>query len=95
MFAHVLDICQSNGLLRGRAIGTDSSSIDANASMDSLHHKELGCSYEDYMLAMKRQDAPVDQQPLILFCCDCEASYLHIVSNAKTIQKPPQSDSPA
>ena len=58
VFAHVLDICQSHGLLRGRAIGTDSSSIDANASMDSLHHKELGCSYEDYMLAMKRQDAP-------------------------------------
>lgn len=58
VFAYVLDICQSKGLLRGRAIGTDGSSIDANASMDSLHHKELGCSYEDYMLAMKRQDAP-------------------------------------
>jgi len=58
VFAYVLDICQSNGLLKGRAIGTDGSSVDANASMDSLVHKELGCSYEDYMLAMKRQDAP-------------------------------------
>jgi len=28
------------------------------ASMDSLHHKELGCTYEEYMLAMRRQDTP-------------------------------------
>ena len=58
VFEYVLSICQSSGLLSGRAIGTDSTAIDANASMDSLHHKELGCTYEEYMLAMKRQDAP-------------------------------------
>jgi hypothetical protein len=58
VFDHVLGVCQVNGLLKGRAIGTDSSAIDANASMDSLYHKDLGCSYEDFMLAMRRQDAP-------------------------------------
>lgn len=58
VFEYVLSVCQANDLLRGRAIGTDSTAIDANASMDSLRHKELGCTYEEYMLAMKRQDAP-------------------------------------
>jgi transposase len=58
VFAYVLDVCQSKGLLKGRAIGVDSTQIDANAAMDSLRHKELGCSYEEYVLALRRQDLP-------------------------------------
>jgi len=58
VFDHVLDVCQSNGLVKGRAIGTDSTLVDANAAMDSLHHKELGCSYEEYVLALRRQEKP-------------------------------------
>ncbi len=58
VFAYVLDVCQSKGLLKGRAIGVDSTQIDANASMDSLIHKELGCTYEEYVLALRRQDLP-------------------------------------
>jgi len=58
VFDYVLDVCQRHGLLRGRALGTDSSLVDASASMDSLRHKELGCSYEEYMLALRRQDVP-------------------------------------
>lgn len=57
VFDHVLDVCQKAGLLKGRAIGMDGTLIDANASMDSLKHKELGCTYEEYMLALRRQDA--------------------------------------
>jgi transposase len=56
--AHVLDVCQKQGLLRGRAMGTDGTQIDANASMDSLRHKELGCTYEEFVLALRRQDNP-------------------------------------
>ena len=58
VFDRVLDMCQEQGLLKGRAIGTDSTLVDASASMDSLAHKELGCTYEEYMLALRRQDAP-------------------------------------
>jgi len=58
VFAHALARCREHGLIRGRALGTDSSYVDANASLDSLVHKELGCSYEDFMLAVRRQDAP-------------------------------------
>lgn len=58
VFDYVLDVCWEHGLLKGRAIGTDSTRVDANASMDSLRHKELGCSYEEYVLALRRQDNP-------------------------------------
>ena len=58
VFEHVLTACQKHGLIKGRALGTDSTLIDANASMDSLCHKELGCTYEEFMLALRRQDEP-------------------------------------
>jgi transposase len=58
VFERVLDQCQRAGLLKGRAIGTDSTVVDANASMDSLRHRTLGCTYEEYILALRRQDQP-------------------------------------
>lgn len=58
VFDHMLNVCAEHGLVKGRAIGTDSTLVDANASMDSLVHKEFGCSYEEYVLALRRQDKP-------------------------------------
>jgi transposase len=58
VFSRVLDQCQEKGLLKGRAVGTDSTQVDANASMDSLRHKTLGCTYEEYIVALRRQDQP-------------------------------------
>ena len=58
VFARVLDQCQAAGLLKGRVVGTDSTQVDANASMESLRHKTLGCTYEEYILALRRQDQP-------------------------------------
>lgn len=58
VFSRVLDQCQAAGLLKGRAVGTDSTLVDANASMDSLRHKTLGCTYEEYIVALRRQDQP-------------------------------------
>ncbi|MHB9023055.1 MAG: transposase [Armatimonadota bacterium] len=58
VFMHVLAQCAERGLVRGRALGMDSTTVDANASMDSLVHKELGGTYEDFMVALKRQDTP-------------------------------------
>jgi transposase len=58
VFSRVLDQCQAAGLLKGRAMGTDSTLVDANASMDSLRHKTLGCTYEEYIVALRRQDQP-------------------------------------
>ncbi|MEI6415819.1 MAG: IS1182 family transposase [Pseudomonadota bacterium] len=58
VFMRVLAQCAEQGLVRGRVLGIDSTTVDANASMDSLVHKVLGCTYEEFMLALKRQDAP-------------------------------------
>ena len=58
VFMRVLAQCAQRGLVSGRALGMDSTTVDANASMDSLVHKELGCTYEEFMMALKRQDAP-------------------------------------
>lgn len=58
VFARVLKLCDQHGLVKGQALGTDGTAIDANASMDSLLHKELGCTYEEFMLALRRQDKP-------------------------------------
>jgi transposase len=58
VFKHVLLQCAQRGLVSGRALGMDTTTVDANASMDSLVHKELGCTYEEFMISLKRQDAP-------------------------------------
>lgn len=58
VFDYVLDVCAKHGLVKGRAVGSDSTLVDANASMDSVRHKELGCSYDEYVLALQRQDNP-------------------------------------
>lgn len=58
VFLRVLAQCAEHGLVSGRALGMDSTTVDAHASMDSLVHKELGCTYEEFMLALTRQDAP-------------------------------------
>ncbi|MHB9129572.1 MAG: IS1182 family transposase [Armatimonadota bacterium] len=58
VFMQVLAQCAERGLVRGRALGMDSTTVDASASMDSLVQKELACTDEEFMLALKRQDMP-------------------------------------
>lgn len=58
VFMRVLAQCAEHGLVSGRALGMDSTTVDTNASMDSLVHKELGCTYEEFMVALKRQETP-------------------------------------
>jgi transposase len=55
---YVLEVCQKNGLLKGRIVGTDGTYVDANASMASLRHKELCCTYDEFVVALRRQDNP-------------------------------------
>jgi transposase len=56
VFQKVLDQCQQAGLIKGRVLGLDSTQVDANASMDSLQHKTLHCTYEQYILALRQQE---------------------------------------
>jgi transposase len=58
VFSRVLQQCAAQGLVKGRALGHDSTLAAANASKQRLVHKELGCTYEEYLLAVRRQDQP-------------------------------------
>lgn len=57
-FERVLARCGERGLVSGRALGLDTTLIDANASMDSLTHRELGCTYEQWLMATRRAEQP-------------------------------------
>ena len=58
VFLRVLEQCAGRGLVSGRALGSDGTLVDANASLDSLTHRVLGITYEQYMLLLRRQDDP-------------------------------------
>lgn len=58
LFTRVLQQCADHGLVKGRALGHDSTMAEANASKQRLVHKALGCTYEEYLLAVRRQDRP-------------------------------------
>jgi transposase len=53
----VLEQLAEHGLVKGEKLGTDTVLIDANASMDSLRHRELGCSYSEFVKALYAQDS--------------------------------------
>lgn len=56
IFAGVLAQLASHGLVKGEQLGTDTVLIDANASMDSLRHREFGVSYEQFVRALYSQE---------------------------------------
>jgi transposase len=56
IFLRVLEQLADAGLVKGEHLGTDTVLIDANASMDSLRHRELGCSYSEFVKALYAQE---------------------------------------
>ena len=56
IFMRVLEQLKQAGLVKGENLATDTVLIDANASMDSLRHRELGCTYSQFVQALYAQD---------------------------------------
>ena len=56
IFMRVLEQLKQAGLIQGENLATDTVLIDANASMDSLRHRELGCTYAQFVKALYAQD---------------------------------------
>jgi transposase len=56
IFVRVLEQLAEHGLVKGEHLGTDTLLVDANASLDSLRHRELGCSYAEFVKALYAQD---------------------------------------
>jgi transposase len=56
IFSRVLGQLASHGLVKGEHLGTDTVLIEANASMDSLRHREFGVRYQEFVRAFYSQE---------------------------------------
>jgi transposase len=63
IFLRILEQLAEHGLVRGEQLGTDCRLVDANASMDSLRHRELGCSYSEFVKALYAQGSQLASAP--------------------------------
>lgn len=58
IFTQVLAACRDAGLVRGRAVGVDSTTVPANASLDRVQHRTLDCTYRAYLATLDAAGAP-------------------------------------
>lgn len=56
IFMRVLEQLKEADLVKGEHLATDTVLINANASMDNLRHRELGCTYGQFVKALYAQD---------------------------------------
>jgi transposase len=54
VFAFVLKILAQKGLLRGKTIGIDATTLEANAALRSIVRREDGTSYRDYLESLAK-----------------------------------------
>jgi len=55
VFSLVLEILTDHGLLRGKTIGIDATTLEANAAMRSIVRREDGTSYEDWLRRLAKE----------------------------------------
>jgi transposase len=56
VFDWVLGVARSEGVLRGRTVAVDSTTLEANASMKKIVHRVDGVSYEKYVRKLASED---------------------------------------
>ena len=54
VFTFVLKVLAEKGLLRGRTIGVDATTLEANAALRSIVRRDDGTSYRDYLEALAK-----------------------------------------
>jgi len=55
VFTFVLKVLAEKGLLRGRTIGIDATTLEANAAMRSIVRQDDGTSYADFLASLAKQ----------------------------------------
>jgi len=55
VFTWALKLLASEGLLRGKTIGIDATTLEANAAMRSIVRKDTGESYQDFLTQLARE----------------------------------------
>jgi transposase len=54
MFAFVLKVLTEKGLLRGKTVGIDSTTLEANAALKSIVRREDGTGYQDFLMSLAK-----------------------------------------
>jgi transposase len=54
VFAFVLKVLAEKGLLKGRTIGVDATTLEANAALKSIVRRDDGTNYHDYLVNLAR-----------------------------------------
>jgi len=60
-FELVLAIAAEHGLLRGKTIAVDSTTLEANAAMKSIVRRDTGKDYKQYVAGLMRQEGLVEE----------------------------------
>ncbi len=55
VFLWVLSVIADRGLLKGKAVGVDATTLEANAAMRSIVRRDSGASYEEFLTGLARQ----------------------------------------
>ena len=55
IFAFVLKVLAEKGLLKGKTIGIDATTMEANAAMKSIARRDNGKSYEEYLVSLAKE----------------------------------------
>jgi transposase len=55
VFGWVLGKLADRGLLKGRTVGVDATTLEANAAMRSIVRRDTGASYEEFLVELARQ----------------------------------------
>jgi hypothetical protein len=65
MFAFVLRLLDEHGLLRGKRVGIDATTLEANAAMKSIVRRDTGANWKQYLRELARAEGmenPSDEQ---------------------------------
>jgi transposase len=54
VFTHVLKILANHGLIEGKTIGVDSTTLEANAALKSIVRRDTGQSYQDFLIDLAK-----------------------------------------
>lgn len=55
VFTFVLKVLAEKGLLKGKTIGIDATTMEANAAMKSIARRDNGKSYEEYLVSLAKE----------------------------------------
>lgn len=65
VFAFVLKLLDQHGLLRGKTVGIDATTLEANAAMKSIVRRDTGANWQEYLRELARaegMDNPTEEQ---------------------------------